>query len=276
MTLNVRNGDLQCYAVVYERGMRERFLKLYSFGEWNKKKRTIRLSEWETDEYKFRKEFAKVQRGWVVLDVGSEFGYYAIEAGHLVGGTGKVFAIEVHPETYRVLLINIRLHDLTDCVFPICRAVGKETGTVKLFETTSPGSTSIVPRQSTIKLDRNRLRIWLNFAKSLEFLKIIRKRYAPVQYVVPMNTLDEIADECGIKKVDLIKIDVEGAEMDVLKGSQQILQRDRPVLLVEVHFGWDWKPESLYALLRTFGYDLEIEKREQKSLVIARPSERAL
>ena len=56
-------------------------VKLHNFGEWNDKKRTVQLSEWETDEVFFKKELLKIKKGWTVIDVGSEYGYYAIRAG---------------------------------------------------------------------------------------------------------------------------------------------------------------------------------------------------
>jgi len=123
-------------------------LKLHTFSEWNEDNRTIQLTDWETDEVLFKKEVSKIKKGWVVIDVGSEYGYYAIKAGLLVGSDGKVLAIEAHPETYKLLKMNIGLHKLVDRIIPVCKAVGKETGKVKLYETISPGSASIIPRQT--------------------------------------------------------------------------------------------------------------------------------
>ena len=249
-------------------------MKLYNFGKWNKEKHAIQLTEWETDEILFKKQFERIKKGWIVIDVGSEFGYYAIKAGRLVGSEGKVLAIEPFPETYQLLKMNIRLHKFVDHIVPICKAVGKQTGKAKLYETISPGGTSIVPRRSSFKLNKNRLLMWLEFAKKRTIFKIIRERYAPVRYVVPVDTLDRIAKEYSLEKIDLIKIDVEGAELDVLKGSRSILKRNKPILLVEVHFGCDWKPETLYQLLQKLGYSLTMEKRPHKALVIAHPGEK--
>lgn len=246
-------------------------MKIYNFGEWNTDKRTIQLTEWDTDEVIFKKEFAKIKKDWTVVDVGSEFGYYAIRAGLSVGSEGKVFAIEVHPETYKLLEMNVRLHKLDDRIVPICRAVGRKTGMVRLYETISPGSTSIIPRQSISCLSRNRLRMWLEFARKGTAFKIIRKMYAPVKYEVPVDTLDGIAKGYGLEKIDLVKVDVEGAELDVLEGSRGLLERCKPILLVEVHFGCDWKPETLYELLHRLAYRLTIEKRTHKPLVVVYP-----
>ena len=242
-------------------------MKLYHFSGWNKKNRTIELTEWKTDEVFFEREFSKIKKGWTVVDVGSEFGYYAIKAGLLVGDSGKVLAIEVHPETYRVLKMNIELYRLNNVV-AVCEAVGNKTGKVKLYEATDPGGTSVIPRRPLYSLDRNRILRWLEFIKSHDFFKLIHKKYAPARYV-PMDTLERIAKEKDIEKIDLLKIDVEGAELDVLKGSYSILKNDKPILLVEVHHGYDWKPETLYGLLRDLGYSLIMEKRPAKTLVVA-------
>lgn len=250
----------------------ERSLKLYNFKEWSAKGRAVQLTDWDTDEVIFKKEFAKIKSDWVVVDVGSEYGFYAIMAGKLVGSEGKVLAIEAHPETYRLLEMNIRLHGLVDRVIPICRAVGKDTGKVKLYETFSPGSTSIVPRRSIFQLNKDRLRFWLYFLKNRDFLRVIRKRFTPVKYVVPLDKLDNIVDEYGLRRINLIKVDVEGAELDVLKGSFSVLKKYKPILLIEVHYGVEWKPKVLYRLLKNFGYNLTIEEgRTFKALVVAYP-----
>ena len=55
--------------------------------------------------------------------------------------------------------------------------------------------------------------MWLNFAKSGALIKVIKQRYSPARYVVPIDTLDTIAEEYYLKRIDLIKIDVEGAEL---------------------------------------------------------------
>jgi len=166
-------------------------MKLYVFDKWNSHKKTFRLDEWDTDEDIFKKEIAKIKNGNIVIDVGSEYGFYAITAGQLVGSEGKVLAIEAHPETYKLLLMNIKMHKLSDRIIPICKAAGKSSGKVKIYETISPGSTSIF-RQSVYKLNKNRFYLWINFLRSGAFLKIILKRFTSSGYTVKMDTLDNI------------------------------------------------------------------------------------
>lgn len=72
----------------------------------------------------------------------------------------------------------------------------------------------------------------------------------------------ETLDECIPKKnkIDLIKIDVEGGEFDVLKGSQDLLNRDRPILIFESGLGasefYGTNPKELFIFLSKIGYNI--------------------
>jgi FkbM family methyltransferase len=244
-------------------------MKLYNFKNWDR--REVQCTEWDTDEVIFKKLLDQIKKDQIFIDVGAEYGYYAIKAGLKVGVNGKVLAIEAHPENYKLLNMNIQMYGLSNVVIPILKAVGGKTGSIELYETTSPGSSSIMPRFPPFyECNINKVRIWLNFIKDFHnFFKLIKKRFAPARLVIPMDTLDNIVRANNVKRVDLVKIDVEGAELDVLKGAKFTLAEYKPTLMVEVHFGFGWWPEDLYSLLRSFGYKLEIEKRLHKALVIA-------
>jgi hypothetical protein len=76
---------------------------------------------------------------------------------------------------------------------------------------------------------------------------------------VPMTTLDAYAERNAIRRVDFIKIDVEGAELLVLDGAQKLLARDTPLLFAEVCRTWlegfGATPEQMILLLLEAGYD---------------------
>jgi FkbM family methyltransferase len=69
---------------------------------------------------------------------------------------------------------------------------------------------------------------------------------------VPVTTLDRWVDQCGWSKLDFIKIDVEGMELEVFKGSQKTLEKFRPIVLFETM--------ELFRESRGFDVFLEIEK----------------
>ena len=75
-------------------------------------------------------------------------------------------------------------------------------------------------------------------------------------------TLDQYVMQNRIKQVELIKCDVEGAEMLVLKGAEKLLKSQQPKLLLEVNPLWtnrfDYQPEQLWVLLKDFGYHYHV------------------
>lgn len=80
-------------------------------------------------------------------------------------------------------------------------------------------------------------------------------------------TLDKFVQDRGIEKVDVIKMDIEGSELAAFTGAQEILNKHRPVLLIEFHAlvakqaGWDLM--DLYRLLSKYGYNAhELSKRK--------------
>lgn len=153
------------------------------------------------------------RRGDVVIDVGAHIGRYSMTGSRLVGKEGKVIAIEASPSNYEMLNRNIKLNRLTNVLTVNCAAFSKEA-TVKLYE---PDETASI--YNTVMSSRADV----NHAKYAE---------------VNASALDSIIGSTGFStsSIDWIKIDVEGAELEVLKGATQILSACRDIsLLVEVH-----------------------------------------
>jgi len=245
-------------------------MKLYNLRKI-KNKITIHLSDWETDELLFKNEFSKIRKGWTVVDVGSEFGYYAIMAAQLVGKIGKVIAIEPHPMNYQVLKKNLSYYKL-DNVIPVRKAAGSKRETRKLYEASDLGGTSLLPPINPY-IGKRTFYKWIQLVKDGSFFSLLRQYIttSSSSYYVLVDTLENILKECGVDKVDLIKIDVEGFELEVLKGSLRILESHKPTLLIEVHRQeLGQKSQVVYELLNQYGYDLFCEHRPMKTLVIAR------
>ena len=130
------------------------------------------------------------KEGDIVVDVGGAFGFYTILASKRVGSRGKVIAIEAQHDSFEMLNRNIKLNRLTNVITLNCAVYSKETK-VKLYS-----SYSIMTE-----------RAGKNTNKFVE---------------VNANTLDNLLSQQqnGINHADInwIKIDVEGAEFEVLKG----------------------------------------------------------
>lgn len=160
----------------------------------------------------------QILRGWgrdlTVLDIGANFGTYALALAQAAGTGGKVHAFEPQRILFNMLAGSIALNGIMN-VHCHNMAVGDRNGTIPLpqFDYDRPlnfGSIELGPVQ------RERL--------SQE------RRYDPERVEeVPLTTIDRFA----FSRVGLIKIDVEGMEMAVLDGAMETIGRWRPVLFVE-------------------------------------------
>jgi FkbM family methyltransferase len=151
--------------------------------------------------------------GDVVIDVGAHIGKYTIIASKRIGANGKVIAIEAHPVNYEMLNRNIKLNELTN-VTTLNYAVYSKEAKIKLFLPDEKLNHTIY---NTLIPSR---------AKDEE-------RFIEVN----ANTLDNLLQKDGIpQEVNWIKIDVEGAELEVLKGAHDIMSKSNNIVVfMEVH-----------------------------------------
>jgi FkbM family methyltransferase len=159
--------------------------------------------------------YFKPKSGDIVIDVGSHIGHHTLIAAKRVGPKGKVVAIEADPKNFEILNKNIELNKLNDNVITSNYAVSSKEEKIKLF----------TPQENSGNTIYN---------------TIISDRVAPTEKFIEINanTLDRLVEENGIKHVDVnwIKIDVEGAELEVLKGATNILSKSKDIsLLIEIH-----------------------------------------
>jgi FkbM family methyltransferase len=153
------------------------------------------------------------------IDVGAHIGRYSIMAAKRIGSVGRVIAIEAHPETFELLKKNIELNGLHN-VTTVNAVATSQRGKVKLY---LAGQDSGFTVYNTIMVNR---------AKPTEnFLE------------VEANTLDNILNEYSVHRVNYLKIDVEGAELEVLKGAVNTLSSNKDLtLLIEVHGDANYRP----------------------------------
>ncbi|AEM38544.1 methyltransferase FkbM family [Pyrolobus fumarii 1A] len=173
-----------------------------------------------------------IKNGYVVVDVGAHFGFYTLIAAAKVGKSGLVMAFEPSKTNFRVLRVNILANRLTN---------------VKLYKVALADENG----RAVLGVPRGRL--------SGENTLAVNPSQAEQLEVVEVRRFDEIAEEEGISKVDVVKIDVEGAEYKVLKGFGNYLDTCKYIIL-EVHPSQMVKlgtsPKELYALLNRHGYNL--------------------
>ncbi len=139
------------------------------------------------------------------VDVGAHVGMYTVTAARALAESGRVLALEPNPAARRQLEENLRLNGCTNVVVvPRAAAAARGHGVLHVPETPDPSFSSLQAGR---------------FAEG-----------EPVE--VETTTVDEEVESASLAPV-LVKIDVEGAELDVLAGMERTLER-RPRLLVEV------------------------------------------
>jgi len=147
-----------------------------------------------------------IKQGDVFVDVGAHIGKYTIPIAKRVGKNGLVIAIEADPENFDKLLKNISLNEL-DNVIPINVAALDRECEVTLYAGPRKGQNSI------------------------------KKNYGRGYTICNAMRLDKIIENLDVSKVDFMKVDVEGSELDVLKGAMGIIEKFHPRIIVEITFG---------------------------------------
>jgi FkbM family methyltransferase len=175
------------------------------------------------------------KEGDIVVDIGAHMGRYTIISSKRVGANGKVVAIEADPSNFEMLKSNIKLNQLTN-VTPLNYAVYSKETKIKLY---LPEVESGYTIYNTIISNRARTE-----DKFVE---------------VNANTLDYFLQLEGITDVNWIKIDVEGAEFEVLKGAHNVLSNSKNIsLLIEVHGKNTYEP--IIESLRSYNFKIDFEK----------------
>ncbi len=168
--------------------------------------------------------FAKaVNLGAVVYDVGANVGIYALLASSRVGFSGRVYAFEPLDRNVRYLRRHIMLNNLENCTV-VEKAVCKESG-IRRFSAAAWESS-----MAKLSPDGEKL--------------------------IPSTTLDNcVYGEIHFRPPDIIKIDVEGAELEVLEGATRTICEFYPTIFLELH------GTQLHADCRDFllakGYNIE-------------------
>ncbi len=165
--------------------------------------------------------FIEPEEGFVVVDVGAHIGSYTLLTSRKIGA-GRIFAVEPDPWNYTLLTLNIALNHLRN-VIPIRTALSYFEGSVKLY-------LSPVSRENSTVVSEG--------VDSIE---------------VPVTTLDHLMARIATK-VDLIKIDVEGAEREVLEGAESILKQ-RGLNLVLAAYHSPTEAEELKIFLKNKGFN---------------------
>lgn len=151
----------------------------------------------------------------VIFDIGSNIGTYANWiARWTMERNGKVYCFEPQRQIFQILCGNMAINNI-DNVYAHCLALGKVNGYIDLPEV------DYMKDQSSFG------------AFSLD--GVDRKKYTNTQKFqrVQISTLDKFVNDWQVPKIDFIKIDAEGLDIDVIEGGLQTIQKFMPDLFVE-------------------------------------------
>lgn len=181
-----------------------------------------------------------LRAGDVFVDVGANVGALSLTASKIVGLSGRVFSIEAHPTTVKYLRGNVKLN-AADNVVVIHAAAGDHEGSV--------------PFRSIRSDDQNRV-----VTSGID---------------VPLSTLDLLLPKVAIR---LLKIDVEGFELFVLRGAQSVLERTHMIYFEswEEHFRkYGYGTSDVLSFLRDHGFEIGVpgnyRSDKNENLLAVRP-----
>jgi FkbM family methyltransferase len=185
--------------------------------------------------------------GMTFLDVGANMGDFSLIAAKTMQDDGRVLAFEPSPDNCRWMRRSIELNGYGSIeLFEI--ALSDVTGEAALYLGDRIAKHSLLPR----KIEQDTI-------------------------TVTVETLDDFLESTGSTQVDMMKIDVEGAELKVLRGGAATLSRPGPmILMVDIH-GGRVKPHEVWSQLVEYGFSVrspddperEIEPSGQLSEVLA-------
>jgi FkbM family methyltransferase len=162
------------------------------------------FGEYSPDEIAIIRSY--VPAGGVFLDVGAHVGLFSLVVAKHVGSGGRVIAVEPAPDTALVLRANVEANHVDDVVEVLELALGEQAGTIALRAGSAPADLGA------------------------------RSVYGPGSAVARVRTaaFDELirTEEVTLSALHAIKVDVEGAELSVLRGLERTITSYRPRLIL--------------------------------------------
>ncbi|MEM0118113.1 MAG: FkbM family methyltransferase [Conexivisphaerales archaeon] len=163
----------------------------------------------------------------VFVDVGANSGFYSLLASKIMGEAAKIYSFEPWPNSYARLLNNVRLNGFRN-IFTYRTALG----------------------------DREESRVMYSYPLSDGQNSLVKIPNARAHEIVQVKRLDDVLPDA---KVDVIKIDVEGFELNVLKGATNILKRNHQIVcIMEFSMGLQRLnkiyPHEIFNFLKTLGF----------------------
>jgi FkbM family methyltransferase len=171
-----------------------------------------------------------------ILDIGAHIGLYSVFFSKKLQGTGRVICFEPTPGTFAILRNTVQLNALKNCTL-VNAAIAEKSGTLKFNLTSKDGEGSNA--NSLVQTERS--------VNSTE---------------VKVYSIDDYCREENLK-IDVLKIDVEGYELNALIGAEETFKNDKPVGILALHPAsikqLGQSLEQIWDLLLTYGCKIEFQ-----------------
>jgi amino acid adenylation domain-containing protein/FkbM family methyltransferase len=205
----------------------------------------------------YLKHGIRLEPGACVFDVGANIGLFALYA-HWQSGGAKIYAFEPIPAVFETLRHNAELHGLQAELLPC--GLGREKTTVDFqyfpHATVLSGKIQAEHAHETVKAFLN---IQAQDLSDVDIESLLAERLQHETVSCEITTLSAIIRQYGVKKIDLLKIDVEEAEWDVLQGTEEADWPKIRQVVVEVH-DIDGRLAAIEELLRKRGFAVMAEQ----------------
>jgi FkbM family methyltransferase len=196
----------------------------------------LKTGEWQPEVW--NSIVLKLSEGAVFFDVGAHIGYFSMKAARRVGKSGQVVAFERNPEILKLLRDNVAANHADNVtVEPIACTDREQMLTLYAAPSINTGASSLARENSDVS-----------------------EQESARPFAVRGRPIDDVVRELRLTRVDAMKIDVEGAELSVLRGALDTLKRFHPKLVLEVIprqlASFHTTPDDVVSLLRGAGYNL--------------------
>jgi FkbM family methyltransferase len=194
----------------------------------------LRTGEWQPEVWDA--VVAALPKDGIFLDVGAHIGIFTLKASRQVGPGGKAIAFEPNPETAALLRDNVSANHLGNVTVEEIACTDKDQQlTLYAAPINNTGASSLSKTNASYG-------------------------DAPRPFQVRGRPIDDVVRELNLDRVDAIKIDVEGAELQVLKGAEETLKRFHPKIVLEVLpaqlASFHTTPQQVAAFIKSTGYTI--------------------
>ena len=186
---------------------------------------------YEPIETRILQQLAKGSK--LIVDIGANVGYYTVELAKLLGPTGQLLSFEPVEASFSQLRKNVKLNRIDNAVRMFQLGVSDSVSQSQIF----------LPRKS---------------GSSAASLRNLHPQEEFVSQVIQTTTLDHIFETLEITECNLIKIDVEGGELQAIQGAIATITKFNPVIFAELLRKWSkafaYNPNTVLHILINLGY----------------------